>query len=210
MIETAIRQLIDHPRGMLIVITLSFVLGLALVLPLADEYSALREEADNLHQSLSEAQLERQNLPLFEKRIENQESELAALEDKAISDDEASEFRHRMVALVRESGCQVRKVSLSDPKQRDWLQDDNPVRTIRRTGKKQKKTEYQLKSRVFALSVSGTAEDVRSLLAAIHREQPLAYTRSLSLRPADGQRTEVVLEIELWLFELEKNQAVSA
>ena len=210
MIETALRRLIDHPRGMMIVITLSFVVGLALVLPLADEYSALREEADNLLHELSEAQKEHKNLPLFEKRIAKQQAELAAWEDRAISDEEASEFRHRMVTLVRESGCQVRRVSLSDPRQRDWMQDDDPVRTINTKGKKKQKTEYQLKSRVFSLSISGSADHVRALLLAMHKEQPLAYTRSLSLRPADADRKEVVLELELWLFELAKKKAVSA
>lgn len=210
MIKKALQTLIDHPRGLLIVIILSFGMGLVLVLPVVDEYSALRDQAEKLLQELDEAGVDQENLPKFEQRIVQQQAELAALEARAISDEQASEFRNKMVSLVRESGCQVRRVSLGEPRQRDWMENDNPVKPLQASNKKNNQTGFELKSRVFSLSVSGSPDHVQGLLATLNAAQPLAHTRSLSVRPADNSRDEVILELELWLFELTKKVPVSA
>jgi len=209
MVGQLLRRLAEHPRGRVFVIILSFVIGLVLVWPLADEYSALAENREKLVTDLYDTQLEGDRLTDFERRVGETTRKLGELEARAVGEDELAEFRGRIVELARQAGCQVRRINASSAKARSWRENDHVVE-LPKGSQDNKETGYELKTQSFVVTVGGTLPNLQRFLAALHAQRNLEHVRSFSLRPEGADRKEIVLDLELWLFDLSRKNSISA
>ncbi len=201
MINQYLNCLLESRHRRLIVIIGTFVTGLVTLLPLADEYRGLVARRTELELELQTATNQSSQLPKIEQQVQQRGKTLAAWEARMVPHDRVQQFRGRVVALVRESGCQIRRIHTGEVHSRAWAERDNPLnRVTLKKGAKQ--TPYLLESQPFSLSITGTYRQVTALLAELHREGKLLHTQTLALRTAGRNVERIDLELELVLFDL--------
>jgi len=210
MIESVLRKFLESRRSRVIVIIGTFGIGLATVLPLADEYLALRDRREHLKVELSGAQQAAKALPRFEKRVHQQIRTLENWQSQTVPAGQVHEFRRSVVDLVRETGCQIRRVHTDAAHTRPWSEGDDPLKVRNVRSKKKDDSHFELTSQSFVLEISGTLPQIEAVLSQLHREGKLAHTRHFVLRPVGRNRKEVVLELELLLFDLTRKTNTSA
>ena len=203
--RASLRWAIKHPRRSVAVITGTFLLGLGTILPLADEYRGLMDRNENLRNELQQSEAEATLLDRFEKRVELSQIELARLEEKTVSEERTNEFRGLVVEIVRNSGCQVRRIHVGATQSRPWMKKDSALKK-RTIGNKKNETPYTLNSQSFVLEVTGTVTRLKNLLSELHEELNLAHTHSVMIRPMGQDGHEVEMQMELTLFDLERTQ----
>ena len=208
-ISEALSRFVASPRRWLIVIIGSLVIGLVTVLPLVDEYKGLNDHREELTAELTRARAEAETLPRFEKRVDSRRIELASYEAKAVPTAKVHAFRNEVVDLVRESGCQVRRINAGEPRSRIWLKDDSPLEMKNRP-KKIEESRYLLDSQTFGLTVTGTMPQLTDLLSRLYAQQKVMHTSGLSVRPASRSSVELELQLELVLFDLTQKELPKA
>ena len=209
-VEKNLRRMTDHKYRPAIVIIVSFGIGLVTLLPLADEYEDLKQRSVGAETALAEARFVAQDLESFQRRVQVQVAQLEKLEARAVSSQRVHEFRNRMVDMVRESGCQIRRIQVGAGQTRKWLKNDDPLQSTASGGDAKNDSGFQLESQTFTLSVTGSLPKLKELLATLHAQHYLAHTRSFSLRPVGQDGKEASLDLELWLFDLARKKPVSA
>jgi hypothetical protein len=171
----------------------------------------LRRQISDSELALEEARSIAHNMDDFQKQVASRMGELQALEARAVSGQRIDEFRGELVSLVRQSGCQIRRIQAGSSQTRKWLAKDDPLQSVAGGGgNATEETGFQLESQTFSLSVSGSLPRIKELLAALHARQYLAHTRSFALRPTGPDGKEASLDVELWLFDLVRKKPVSA
>jgi hypothetical protein len=193
----------------LIVISAILVIGLVMVLPLTDEYFALKQQRAQRLAELEETRATASSLERFESRVAETVAHLEKFEARAVSEGRLHEFRSHVVELARQSGCQIRRVHVGEAFARPWRADDDP-RDIRVRGTKKDQTSFVLRAQSFTMSVTGTITNLKALLGRLHDEGKLMHTKSLTLRPMGTDRKELTLEVESWLFDLTGKKSVAA
>lgn len=195
----------QHPRRWAIVITVTLLVGLTILLPHADHYSALANEQSELTAQLEEAGRVVGELPKYEKLLDAKRQELTAVEARTVPQSTLAALRKEVVELVRNSECQVLRFDIGDAQQRAWKEGDSPLpesADVATTAGAP--TPFVLETRSVAVTVSGSTTAVRSFLAAIERQGKLLYPKLLDLRATGPSRKSVELTIELCYFALER------
>ncbi len=208
-VEEELRRFLDNRWRRLIVIIVSFGIGLLTVWPAADEYTALRERRLELFDSLTEAQQQASELSSLKAEADERNRTLAELESQTVPLSQVHRFRSRLVELTRRSGCRVRKIQLGVPRATVWYEKDNP-RKPPRAAERGPETPFQLQTQPVTLSASGSLNQVKQLLAGLHDTGKMMHTKRFNLRPMGPDRKEIVLELELILFHLQKKPANAA
>jgi len=209
MIEHILRRFLEHPSRRLIVVIGTFVIGLVAVWPAADEYLALTGERAKINSAIAQTEATLSRLDFFKKRVQQRVDELENHEAATVSLESVREFRARVVKLAREHGCQIRRINLSESQTRKWKEKDSPLDRQAR-GPRGKDTKFDLRSQQFKLTVIGSLSAITNLLNDLKIDDKLVYTNIFSLRPTLQDRKMAELEIELTLFDLEGDPAVSA
>lgn len=207
-VEQYLRTLVEHRWRAVIVITVTFAIGLITIWPAADEYFALRSYDEELVRSLRDARREVDSLGALESRVLAQEQVLASLEAKAVNTDDTYEFREQLVELAREAGCRLRRLDLGHVERRPWEKGDDPLEPV--TGEKQDLiTQFELTTQPVRLAVAGPMESVADFLNRIQESDKMIHTTTVTMRAAPGSSEDVELEMELLIFNLSKKpQAV--
>lgn len=125
--DSLIRRFCETRHRWPIVATATALLALATVWPSVDDYFDKQSSRSELSEDLVHARLTAATLPAFEKRVAAVRVELEALEVRSVEDGSLARFRSRLVDLVRESGCQIRRIEVGAPTLRAWKQGDNPL-----------------------------------------------------------------------------------
>lgn len=201
MMTQMIDRFCESQNRWLIVTSITFVAGFLTVYPQVDHYFAQREKQQNIQQNLISARQAAQRLPLFAKQEKTETEILASLEQRTIDEERLPEFRGALVDLVRESGCQMRRINVGPPRFRPWHADDNPVTE---PNKDAKPTPFTLEMRALSLSVSGASSAIRNLLTRIEAEQIIYHAKTMGLSPAGTNRRGVQMDLELWYFALSR------
>ena len=205
-VEKNLRRMTDHKYRPAIVIIVSFGIGLVTLLPLADEYEDLKQRSSDAETALAEARFVAQDLESFQRRVQSQVAQLEKLEARAVSSQRVHEFRNRMVDMVRESGCQIRRIEVGTPTRRPWKENDAPLsEAIRPPGEGD--TPFSLERRSVILAVDGSMSSIHDLLGQLEKEQTLAHPHRLQLQAVSTGGDSVTLELELWLFALSRTAA---
>src|SRR5690349_14825458 len=124
--DTLIRKFCESQRRWLIVATTTVLLALATVWPAVDDYFDKQTSRSGLTEDLVRARQTAETLPAFEKRVAAVRTELEDLEVRTVDDGSLARFRSQLVDLVRDSGCQIRRIEVGAPTRRPWKVGDRP------------------------------------------------------------------------------------
>lgn len=196
-----IDQFCASKRRWLIVTAVTILIGLLTVLPLSDEYGALREEESRLELELADSLRIASSLPKLDQRLEQKRQELEEVENRTVDEEAVSEFRSRLIEIARDTGCRVRRISFGSTRSRQWYEDDNVMATDS-SGADRKKTPFAVETRPVSLSVTGSTAAVKKLISRVRSDGIMQHMKFLEMRSAGKNRQSVQLDIELWCYAL--------
>ncbi len=201
MIESLLRNFCESRHRKLIVAIVTTLLGLAVLWPVTDDYFDERESRRTLMDDLDRARQKEKNLPAFEQRVAEFEAKVSLLEGRTISAESVSQYRANLLKIIREAGCQMRRLEVGAPTLRPWMRDDDPLQSTATLGVTDK-TPFQLERRNVSLSIGGEMTSIHHLLDQLKKDNTIAYPHRLQLHPTGSRSTSATLELELWLFAL--------
>ncbi|MEM8864814.1 MAG: hypothetical protein AAGF31_04640 [Planctomycetota bacterium] len=189
----------------LIVTAVTLVVALATVLPQVDQYLSLHADELEKAEELAEAGRTVQMLDKLRERVEETSQKLEALERRTLPNEAVSDFRNQVVRMVRESGCQVRRIGVGAVRARTWRENDKPLADDKY--KAGPNTPFLLETRPVSLAVTGSTDEVKELLTKIETNGMLTHAKGLNLRPAGRSGGDLQLDLELWCFALQRGKA---
>ena len=198
-------KFLESPRRGLIVITLTALVGLLTLWPAVDNYFRLCQSERETVVAIEQAKQQEQSLPDLKARLNERVNQLKQLEQGTINDKQARQLRNDLVEWTRAAGCQVRRIEVDPAQRRPWLEDDHPLR-LPMHNRNAKQTPYILRTQKLIVSIRGDFPRVRNLLAQIQETPHLMHTHSLSVRPLGEDSSEVMLELQVIMFDLENKQ----
>lgn len=195
----------EDRRSWLVVIAGTLILLLVFLLPEVDEYAAVCNEQTEVAEKLASAEHSAAMLETFEKRHAEQAGVVAQQVARTLTGANEADYRNDIVKLVRETGCQLRRLNISAPSAREWGQQDNP---LEKTYNKQlKPTGFQLERRQVSLTLAGPSPSVRRLVERFEQQDKQVYVQGIELKPDAGDGRRVELNLELWYFTLTRPAA---
>lgn len=205
--ETIARRFCESPRRKLIVAIATILLGVVILIPLAEDYFNKKESRRALAEELDNARQTATQLPDLEKQVAKLVGQLTAMEDRAVSEDTLSEFRTRLVEMVRDSSCQIRRLDVASPTRRSWKEGDHPLADGNSGNSLGKATPFFLEQRSIHLSVNGRTHDIYALLEKLEQDSTLAHPERIELH-SDGPNTETVtMDLDVLLFALSRQSS---
>ena len=201
MIEHALRSFCEAKHRTLIVIAGTFMVGLVLVLPLVDVLREGHDEKEALLAELDSARQVAAGLKGFESRVTQKLAELEVLQARTVDDESLPVLRGKLVDLAKETGCNIRRLSVGSMSSRPWAPGDDPIRPH---DAKQNETSsaFQLEWRPVSISLSGPSASLRSMLDRVNASGMLMHAKSLEMYPSSPSRQSLTLDLELWYFTL--------
>ena len=205
--ESLVRRFCESPRRKLIVAIVTILLGVTIIIPLVDDYFDKKESRRALAEELDNARQTAAQLPSLEKQRRRGGGPLTAMEDRSVSEDTVSGYRSRLVDMIRESSCQIRRIDVASPTRRPWKEGDNPLAEGNSSSSPGKATPFFLEQRSIQLSVNGRAHDLYALLEQLQKDTTLAHPERIELH-SDGPNSETVtMELEMLLFALSRQNS---
>jgi hypothetical protein len=208
MIEQTLRSLCDSRYRQIIVIAGTFIVGLVLILPLVDLYSAERAEKAALLAELSSAHQVAEKLDQYETRVAEKTTQLAKFEARTVSAESLPELRTKLMDMARETGCSLRRLSVESPTSRPWRRGDDPIETpgpeVAKPG--DATSAFTLESWPVNISLSGSDANLRSMLDRMDADGMLMHTREFEMHPASAGGKTLDVDMELWYFNLARNK----
>lgn len=207
MVDQLIRTIVEHPKRKLLVIILTLITGVVFGLPSVEEYSAAQARMASAREKLTEASGSAANLPQVQASLELKKNELAALERKTINDKEIEKFRDSLQRLIRETGCEMREVSVDElPQKRSWMSKDSPLRNgpVADPGTE---TPFVLAQWNARMRIEGTMGSIYKFLASLHEMDRFIQTREVNLQRAEGQDNRTQLRMDITLYDLTRKKA---
>jgi hypothetical protein len=202
--DSLVRKFCESRHRWLIVATSTGLVALAVFLPMVDDYFDKRTSRSELTDELAAARRTAETLPQLEQQAAAVRKELQALETRTIDEAALAHYRSRLVDLVRESGCQIRRIEVGVPNKRPWKENDRPLADVPPPAAE---TPFSLERRPVTLAVDGSMTAIQDLLSKLEKEQTLAHPRRMQLQSVSGTGETVTLELELWLFALSRTTA---
>jgi hypothetical protein len=200
MIEQVLRRFLESSSRREIVITLSFLIGLAVIWPVADEYRALQNQQVSLTATLNNTRATVERLPAFQQQVDQKVQLLATLESQEVKEQDANQFRNLVVGMARQASCDVRRVQVGAATTQRWREGGNPLEPSQGEGSE---TPYILRSLPLTVAVAGPLENVKQLLAQLNELHKLMHTKRFILKPEGQDPKSVILELDLIMFDLE-------
>ena len=202
MIEQTLRRFCEFKHRWLIVIGGTFVVGLVLVMPLVDVYSADREEKTTLLTDLDSAKRVAGDLKPFEKRVAEKLAELQLYEARTVDDVSLPTLRGKLVDFAKETQCSIRRLSVGNASSRPWTPGEDPISPVEGPKKAESKSMFVLEWRPVSISLSGTSAGLRTMLDRIAASKMLMHSKSIEMYPSSPTRQTLTLDMELWYFTL--------
>lgn len=209
MIETVIRRCLQGRGRFWLLITLICGVGVMVILPGTDEYSDSRECRAQLAARLAEMRQQVANIDQQRRTAAEKQIRLKELETLTIPADDLHVFRQEIVTWARNSGCQVRRIHVGKPRPRPWSRGDSLLEVDAPSAAEKPDSSYVLNSWPCLVSISGTLAGARSLLNDLESSKRLISGEKMTLRPTPENTEQVVMDLELTLFNLAKAAAPS-
>ena len=210
MIEAILQRCLTSRRRRWAVIILTLGLGVVVILPATDEYSDSRDCRRRLRTHVADAHSDVAALDRLRQVADQKRTRLNQLEALAVPTDQVHLFRQEIIGWARGAGCQVRRIRTESPQSRPWHIGDSLPDTTAGGSRSMDDSPYRLNMHPLSLSVSGTLSGVKSLLDRLHSTDRLIRNRTLSIHPpGQDNRKQVVMDIELNLFNLTKTETPS-
>ena len=199
--DSPLRMFCESRHRKLIVAIVTTLVGLAVIVPLTDDYFDKRESRMTLKEDLDHARETERTLPEFEKRVDGAVAKLAKLESRTVSEQSLSDYRNKLIEMIRKSGCQMRSLEAGKPTTRPWLKNDDPFHKHAAPAKKRKKTQFKLERRTLTMLVDGGMPEIHNLLTALEKDELSAFPYQVKLHSTAG-RESTTLDMKIWLFAL--------
>lgn len=180
-------------------------LSLLFVLPCVDEYLAVRAEKSDIAEQLASAEDSAKLLTDYEQRRVHQSELVAKRLDRTLNDQNEADYRKAIVKMVRDTGCQLRRLSIGAPHSRDWRRGDHPLE--KNALKTLKPTGFELERRQVSLALVGSATNIQRLIERLERQDKQVHVQGMNLKPGGGDKRRVELSLELWYFTLRRAAA---
>ncbi|GIW99881.1 MAG: hypothetical protein KatS3mg111_3214 [Pirellulaceae bacterium] len=207
--ETNLHRILLHPRRFHFMMGLSLALGAFVVWPAyqrvvdtARRERTLREEAAAIRAAVA--------------RIEPLQHRTAALRQQIdeqfhpIDEPTAHRLRSECVKLLFQHHLAGVQIRLGEATRVPWKAHLNPWNTASDESPQEesprKETEFVLVERKLNVSAEGKPHDVDRLLHALEQMHPFAKATRLQIRDK-GETDSVAMELEMSLFDLEKDSA---
>jgi hypothetical protein len=203
--DSLIRKFCESRHRWLIVATGTLLTSVATLLPAVDDYFVKQSSRNGLSEKLAAARETALRLPSLEARVKAIRTELDSLESRAVVDANLADYRSRLVEVVRESGCQIRRIEVSQPALRPWKAGDRPLDD--QPNPNGQVTPFSLERRSMVLAVDGTMPAIHELLNKLEEQQTIAHPHRVHLQGISSDGGTVTLELELWLFALSRAAA---
>jgi hypothetical protein len=204
--DSLTRKFCESPHRWAIVATATGLVALAALLPMVDEYFDKRSSRSELSEELAAARQTAKLLPVYERQAAEVGKELETLEARAVDEPGLARFRSRLVDVVRDSGCQIRRIEVGAPTRRPWKENDEPLSELSESAG-EGATPFSLERRSVILAVDGSMSAIHELIAQLEKEKTISHSHRLQLQAAGGGGESVTLELELWLFALSRTAA---
>src|SRR5437773_7711758 len=127
MIEQALRRFCESKHRKLIVIAVTFIVGLLLVLPLVDVIHAGRDEKEALLTELESARIVASELGAFERRVNEKLAQLKSFEARTVDDTSLAGLRGKLMDYAKETSCNIRRLNIGGVSTRAWQPGQSPV-----------------------------------------------------------------------------------
>jgi len=202
MIEPALRRFCESKHRKLIVIAGTFVVGLVLVLPLVDVYSAGRSEKEALLAELVSAEEVAKTLPQMDSRVAEKVAQLEAFQKRTVDEESLPALREKLVDLAKEAGCSIRRLNVGAATSRPWSPGDNPIAPAADSKRGESKLGFLLEWRPVSISLSGTSANLRNMVERVEAAGMLMHTKAFEMYPSSPTRQTLTLDMELWYFTL--------
>jgi len=204
MIEQTLQSFCQSRYRWLIVTAGTFIVGLVLVLPLVDVYSAERKEKAAMLAELSSANQAAEMLGQFTTRVTERTAQLKEFESRVVSEESLPALRTRLVDLARDTGCSLRRMSVGAASSRPWHPGDDPIASLAESSAKTAgaASGFTLEWWPVNVSLSGGDANLRSMLERMEADGMLMHTKSFEMRPASVGRKTLDLDMELWYFNM--------
>lgn len=208
MVERLIRVIIEHPKRKMLVIILTFVMGVVFGLPAVEEYSAARNRMADAREKLEEASGAAANLPQLLGTLDKKKREVQELERKAVTEKDVEHLRDgELQKLIRESGCEMRQMNFDEiPEKRDWMSNDSPLRGPQ-VGDPGKETPFVLKQWKVRLRIEGPMGSIYKFLERMSQMDRFIHTRQVYMKRSEANENLTQLELEITLFDLARKKA---
>ncbi len=201
MIQALLRSFLESPYRRWIVITATLLTLLVVGGPAADEYFALRDRTNRLNANLETTRKTVGDLTKIEQTFTKKMDGLQKLESQLADERGLNDFRSWVVDQIRQSGCQMRKVRVGSASTRKWRENGSPLEVTPNDGPE---TNYNLTTLPFSVAASGSSENVRDLLGRLNKSEKMMQAKRFSLHPDGTDGREIVLDLELLLFDLKE------
>lgn len=202
MIEQALRRFCESKHRKLIVIAGTFIVGLLLVMPLVDVYSAGRNEKEALLTELESAQSVATELQAFERRVTEKTAQLKVIEARTVDDESLPKMRGKLVDIAKETACSIRRLNVGGVSSRPWQPGQNPVAAVFDKKIADSNTGFLLEWRPVNVSLSGSSASLRSMVEKIAATGMFMHIKSLEMYPSSPKRESLTLDMEIWYFTL--------
>jgi hypothetical protein len=202
MIEQTLRKFCESKHRLLIVIAGTFVVGLVLVIPLVDAYCAGRNEKEALLAELDSARQIAAQLSDSESRVAAELAQLKQFEARTTDESSLPALRGKLVDLAKETGCNIRRLSVGNASSRPWNPKDDPINPALASKPGEQASSFTLEWFPVSISVSGNSASLKTLLERIAAAGMLMHAKSLEMYPSSASRQELSLDMELWYFTL--------
>jgi hypothetical protein len=204
--DSLVRKFCESRHRWLIVATATGLVALAALLPMVDDFFDKRTSRSDISEELAAAKLTAESLPAYEKQTEAVQKELQSLEVRTVDEEGVARFRSKLVDVVRESGCQIRRIEVGIPTRRPWKEKDEPLAELA-VPTAGAPTPFVLERRSVTLAVDGNLAAIQDFLGRLEKEQTLSHPRRLHMQAVSAGGETVTLELELWLFALSRTAA---
>jgi hypothetical protein len=208
MSESYVEQLAGSRYRWLIVTSITLGIALATLLPQVDHYIASRSERAELEEQIARATEMAESLQEYETKVAEKSAMLTGYRNRLVDETRVTALRNWLVDAARDSGCQVRKIDIGAPDQRAWRLDDQSLDFSPNTVNEKNEGLFNLQKRRVMLSISGSSDEIRSLLKVIDADNRLAHPHTIELRPSPRQRN-VQLDLILWYYALVRSNDVA-
>ena len=202
MIEQTLRNFCESRHRWLIVIAGTFAVGLVLVIPLVDAYCAGRNEKEALLAELDSARQVAAKLSETESRVAAELAQLKVFEARTTDEDSLPVLRGKLVDLAKETGCNIRRLSVGAASSRPWIPGDDPINPVASSKPSETSPAFTLEWRPVSISLSGSSASLRTLLERIAAAGMLMHAKSLEMYPSSPTRQSLSLDMEIWYFTL--------
>ncbi len=202
MVETILRQFLEHPKRKLIVIIVTAVIGLVLLWPAVDNYLAGAEKRAKLNSEIAEANAKVEQSAQLTEQLAQRLQSLAVVEKEAMSKKNVEVFRDEVAELVRSIGGKNFKTNsqAEATRQTEFSEYESTNGDSAKSGPR-----YEVVGRTLNLSVKGTQASIVELIDKIQAKNGMVQVQSFSMKQATEDGPEMTtLDLALLLLDLVK------